>query len=181
MKLEYQAHFAEIAEKTGCGMFVAGCEMVMSERREDEWRKVIERIRSEYGGLVSYNTDKYQEHNVKWWDAVDVISSSGYYPIDTWEKQLDRIENVVKKYKNPFFFGECGCKSCEGANLRPNDWTVTGETDLQGQADWYRAMFQACEQRDWFRGFSIWQWRWRLSNPAKEADNQDFTIYLKPA
>ena len=46
-------------------------------------------------GLITYNADKYQEDHVTWWDAVDVISSSGYYPIDEWENQLDRIEPVV--------------------------------------------------------------------------------------
>ena len=46
----------------------------------------------EYYGLMSYNTDKYQEDHVSWWDCVDVISSSGYYPIDQWEQELDRIE-----------------------------------------------------------------------------------------
>ena len=62
----------------------------------------------EYHGLVSYNTDKYQEDHVSWWDCVDVISSSGYYPIDQWEQELDRIEKVVQKFKKPFFFAEAG-------------------------------------------------------------------------
>ena len=95
---EFQLHYAAIAEKTGCEMFLAGCEMVMSERREAEWRKLISDIKSVYSGPVSYNTDKYQEDNITWWDCVDVISSSGYYPLNNWEQQLDRIEAVVKKY-----------------------------------------------------------------------------------
>lgn len=33
-------------------------------------------------------------------------SHSGYYPIDDWENQLDRIEEVVKKYQKPFIFSE---------------------------------------------------------------------------
>lgn len=99
----FQLHYANIAEKTGCEMFIAGCEMVMAERRENEWRKLISDIRGVYHGIVSYNTDKYQEDNVKWWDCVDVISSSGYYPLSDWEKELDRIEKVVKKFNKPFF------------------------------------------------------------------------------
>ena len=79
-------------------MLIAGCEMVMSEHREKEWREVIAAIRECYDGTVSYNTDKYQEDRVKWWDCVDVISSSGYYPIQDWEQELDRIEAVVKAY-----------------------------------------------------------------------------------
>lgn len=99
---DFQLHYARIAQETGCEMFLAGCEMVMTEHREEEWRRLIAEIRSEYSGLVSYNTDKYQEHNVAWWDCVDVIASSGYYPSYDWERQLDRIERVVNKFGKPF-------------------------------------------------------------------------------
>ena len=74
----FQLHYAKIAEEEGCELFIAGCEMVMTEIREKEWRKLIADIREVFHGPVSYNTDKYQEGHVNWWDAVDVISSSGY-------------------------------------------------------------------------------------------------------
>ena len=106
----FQLHYAKIAEEEGCELFIAGCEMVMTEIREKEWRKLIADIREVFHGPVSYNTDKYQEGHVNWWDAVDVISSSGYYPADNWENQLDRIEAVVKKFDRPFFFAEAACQ-----------------------------------------------------------------------
>lgn len=178
---EFQMHFARIAQQTGCEMFIAGCEMVQSERREMEWRKLIADIRTVYTGLVSYNTDKYQEHNVKWWDAVDVISSSGYYPIHDWENQLNRIEKVVKKFNKPFFFAECGCMSTEGSNQVPNDWSVKGDVDLQGQADWYEEMFRTCYKRDWVGGFALWDWR-SILYPIAQADKErGYDIYGKPA
>lgn len=178
---DFQLHYAEIAEKCGCEMFIAGCEMVQSERREKEWRKLIADIRTVYGGLVSYNTDKYQEHNVKWWDAVDIISSSGYYPINDWENQLDRIEKVVKKFGKPFFFAECGCMSTHGSNLVPNDWSVRGDVDLQGQADWYRTMFESCRKRDWVNGFAVWDWSGRQYPLSKAETHGGYDIYGKPA
>lgn len=178
---EFQTHYARIAEECGCEMFIAGCEMVQSERREAEWRQLIADIRRVYSGTVSYNTDKYQEHNVKWWDAVDVISSSGYYPINDWERQLDRIEAVVKKFGKPFFFAECGCMSVKDANLVPNDWSVRGDIDLQGQADWYAEMFRACEKREWVGGFAIWDWSGR-QYPLQKADTHGgYETYGKPA
>ena len=178
---EFQLHFAKIAQETGCEMFIPGCEMVQSERREAEWRKLIADIRTVYTGTVSYNTDKYQEHNVKWWDAVDVISSSGYYPIGDWENQLDRIEKVVKKYNKPFFFAESGCMSTKGSPYVPNDWGVKGEIDLQGQADWYEEMFRACAKREWVEGFALWDWR-SILYPLAEADKEPgYDIYGKPA
>lgn len=178
---DFQLHYAEIAEKYHCEMFIAGCEMVQSERRDTEWRKLIGDIKNNYGGLVSYNTDKYQEHNVRWWDAVDVISSSGYYPIHDWKNQLDRIEKVVKKFDKPFFFAECGCMSTQGSNMVPNDWSIRGTIDLEGQARWYEKMFSACKNRDWVEGFALWDWSAKQYAPEKAGINGGYDIYCKPA
>ena len=102
---------------------VRGREMVQADKRDAEWRALITDVRSVYGGLVTYNCDKYQEERVGWWDAVDIISSSGYYPIDQWEERLDRIEGTVHRWNKPFFFMEAGCPSREGSAARPNDWS----------------------------------------------------------
>lgn len=177
----FQQHYAAIAEHTGCSMFITGCEMVQSERREEEWRKLIADVRELYSGPVSYNTDKYQEQNVKWWDAVDVISSSGYYPINDWENQLDRIEEVVKKFDRPFFFAECGCMSTKGSYNVPNNWEVKGERDLRGQADWYAAMFRAAKKRSWVGGFVLWDWAWKQYSLSAAIFNRGYDIYGKPA
>ncbi len=178
---KFQLHYAKIAEEEGCELFIAGCEMVMTEIREAEWRKLIADIKEVFHGPVSYNTDKYQEGHVTWWDAVDVISSSGYYPADDWENQLDRIEGVVKKFDKPFFFAEAGCMSTAGSSKVPNDWTIKGELALAEQAQFYEAMFAACGKRDWVSGFGLWSWNYRL--PEKEAAllEKGYELYEKPA
>ena len=162
-------------------MFIAGCEMVMSEHRDAEWRKLISDIKEVYHGPVSYNTDKYQEDNVTWWDCVDVISSSGYYPVNDWENQLDRIEKVVKKFNKPFFFAECGCMSTKGSFLVPNDWCIRGEAAPDEQALWYKAMFEACKKRPFVRGFCIWAWAAKQYPLSGAAANTGYEIYGKPA
>lgn len=178
---KFQMHYARIAEEMGCSIFIAGCEMVMSERREEEWRKLIGDIRTVYNGLVSYNTDKYQEHNVKWWDCVDIISSSGYYPVDDWECQLDRIEKVVNKFKKPFFFAEAGCMSTEGSDMVPNDWGLAGNMDLEGQAVWYKKAFEAIEKRPWVEGVVLWSWDGHLYTSEEASKHGYYEIYKKPA
>ncbi len=178
---DFQLHYARIAEKTGCEMFIAGCEMVMSEHREAEWRKLIADIRTVYSGAVSYNTDKYQEDNITWWDCVDVISSSGYYPIDDWNSQLDRIEKVVKKFSKPFFFAEAGCMSTEGSAKVPNDWRIEGAINLQQQADWYSTAFETAGKRDFVRGFCFWSWAWKQYSLKAALKDGGYDIYGKPA
>ena len=178
---EFQMHFARLAEDIGADMFIPGCEMVMTDRREAEWRALINELRTVYHGPISYNCDKYQEHNVKWWDCVDAISSSGYYPIYDWEKQLDRIEAVVKKYNKPFFFAEAGCMSVKDSNLVPNNWETTGEFDEKGQADWYREMFDKCQKRDWVGGMVLWSWDYTLYSETEVSNRKDYDLYLKEA
>jgi len=178
---EFQLHYAEIAQRTGCEMFLPGCEMVMSERRETEWRMLIARIREVYDGVISYNTDKYQEDRVAWWDCVDVISSSGYYPINDWEKELDRIGAVVKKFQKPFFFAEVGCMSVEGSSKVPNDWSIQAQIRPEEQAEWYQKMFAAIEKRDWVDGVVIWAWTDRLYPEDRAMNMGGYDIYGKPA
>ena len=131
--------------------------------------------------MISYNTDKYQEHRVKWWDAVDVISSSGYYPIDDWEHQLDRIETVVKHYQKPFFFAEAGCMSVTGSSYVPNNWEIQGNAAPGEQAEWYETMFAACVKRDWVRGMALWSWGGELYPRERALARRDYEIYAKPA
>ncbi|MET3832257.1 hypothetical protein ABIC86_003729 [Paenibacillus sp. DS2363] len=177
----FQKHYAAIAEQEKCEMFIVGCEMVQSERRDQEWREVIAGVREVYTGLVSYNTDKYQEDHVKWWDAVDVISSSGYYPIGDWEAQLDRIEQVIAPYGKPFFFAEAGCPSRSGSAQVPNDWGLEGEVNTEEQERFYEAMFRHVSQRDWVRGFGLWDWSAHLHAEKDALTDDGYGVYGKPA
>lgn len=177
----FQLHYARIAKETRCEMFIAGCEMVMTEHREAEWRKVIESIRSVYNGPVSYNTDKYQEDHVKWWDCVDVISSSGYYPENDWENQLDRIEKVVNKFQKPFFFAETGCMSTKGSAAVPNNWEVEGEISLEEQRRWYEKAIHAISRRSWIEGPVFWSWDRTLYSKEQAQSHRFYEVYEKPA
>ncbi len=177
----YQLHYARLAQRTGCEMLIIGCEMVQAQRKEDYWRSLIERVRGEYGGLITYNTDKYQEEHVSWWDALDVISTSGYYPIGDWPRQLDRIEAVVKQAGKPFFFAEAGCPSTKGSSLIPNDWTHQGELALQEQAEYYRVMFEQCALRKFIRGFGLWDWKGHLYPTSQALQDLGYGVYGKPS
>ncbi|CCQ96251.1 conserved hypothetical protein [[Clostridium] ultunense Esp] len=177
----YQCHYALIAEGTHCEMLIVGCEMVQAERREQEWRRLIEEVRKNYRGLISYNTDKYQEDHVKWWDAVDVISSSGYYPMEDWDNQLERIEKVILTYNKPFFFAEAGCMSRTGSSSIPNDWSIKGKVNLEEQAQYYKVMFEKTRSKEWVKGFALWDWSALLYDEEEAACDGGYGVYGKPA
>lgn len=178
---EFILHAARIAEAEVCEMLCIGCEMVRADAREDEWRALIAAVRAVYSGVVTYNCDKYQEDRLSWWDAVDVVTSSGYYPIDRWDAELDRIEQAVAATGKPFFFMEAGCPSREGSPDRPNDWSLPGAPSGAAQLRYYEAMFAACDGRPWVRGFMLWDWPPRLYAADEAAANDDYCPYGKPA
>lgn len=178
---EFQLHYAEIAQNENVDIFVCGSEMVMAESREDDWRRLIRLIRRTYKGIVTYNTDKYQEDHVTWWDELDAISSSGYYPIDVWEKELDRIEAVVKKYNLPFFFAEIGCMSSSGSSTLPHDWSIRSATNVKEQERWYESMFFSASRRPWIAGEVIWCWSATPYALKKAAVDWGYDIMGKPA
>ncbi|WP_123041172.1 glycoside hydrolase family 113 [Cohnella candidum] len=178
---EFILHYAKIAEEEGCEMFCVGCEMVQADSREAEWRALIAQVRQVYKGVITYNCDKYQEERVTWWDAVDVISSSGYYPTGQWEQQLDRIEAAVKRWNKPFFFMETGCPSRTGSSGKPNDWSWGGSANEEEQASWYEEMFAACSKREWMQGYVLWDWPAKLYAKEDAASNDDYCMYGKKA
>lgn len=71
--------------------------------------------------------------------------------------------------------------SAAGSKNVPNDWSVEGKSDLDGQADWYRAMFDACRKRDWVNGFALWSWTDRLYDKNEIEKRRDYELYAKPA
>lgn len=154
----FQTHYADIAEAEGCGLFLTSCEMIMTEHRETEWRALLAEVRHHYTGLVSYNCDKYGEDHVAWWDAADLIASSGYYPLGDWPHQLARVEAVAKQYGKPVLFSEAGCMNVHGSAAVPNNWEVKGSRDDAQQAAWYADMFAACQGKDWVWGHGLWDW-----------------------
>ncbi len=178
---EFQMHYAEIAKAENVDMFVCGSEMVMAESREDDWRRLIKQLRRVYSGILTYNTDKYQEDHVTWWDALDCISSSGYYPIDAWEKELDRIEAIVKKHDMPFIFAETGCMSSSGSSTLPHDWSIRSATNVKEQERWYEAMFFAVKKRPWVAGEVLWCWSATPYALKKAAVDWGYDIMGKPA
>ncbi|HWJ85220.1 MAG TPA: 1,4-beta-xylanase [Cellulomonas sp.] len=176
---EFIVHHARLAAELGVEMLCIGCEMVRADSQEDLWRELVADVREVYDGLVTYNCDKYQEDHVTWWDAVDVISASGYYPTGSWPEQLDRIGAVVEREGKPFLFIEAGCPSREGSPERPNDWTLVGAPSERAQAEYLDEMLSACAQRPWVGGFMLWDWPATLYSSDEVAANDDYCMYAK--
>lgn len=178
---KYVKYVSDFAVKYSVDMLVIGCEMVCADAQELQWRKLISEIRTNYTGLLTYNCDKYQEDRIKWWDALDVISSSGYYPINDWKNQLERIQTVVDEYQKPFFFAELGCPSRIGSEKHPNDWQWQGEASQKTQDDYYAEMFSQIVKYSFVEGFAFWDWQVHLYDLRDANYDTDYSVYGKLA
>ena len=180
---EYIIHYAQFCQKNNVDILIIGCELVGTDHRCDEWKSLVKNIRRIYNGALTYNCDKYQEHNVKWWDALDYISSSGYYPVGTISKELDRIEEVCKKFNLPFIFTEAGCPPVKGASKMPNDWFLieTGEVCEENQYNYFKELFEESSRRGFIKGFCLWDWPIKSPQNAKDKYEKDYNVKFKKA
>ena len=176
---EYILHHARLAQEIGADLFCMGCEMVRADAREDRWRSLAARVREVYTGPVTYNCDKYQEDRVSWWDAVDIVSASGYYPTGTWPEHLARIAPVAQRHGGEFLFIEAGCPSRDTSPARPNDWNMVGVPDEHAQAAYLDEMLTATLGTPWVRGVALWDWPADLYPAAEGPANDDYCMYGK--
>ncbi len=179
---DHVCRVARMARDNEADLFCIGCEMVGTDHREGEWREVCRRVREIYPGPITYNCDKYQEDHVTWWDAVDVISSSGYYPIDRIEENFLRIKKAAGSAGKPFMFMECGCPSRRMSEYRPNDWRFGEGCDPAPQARWYEAFLTLVRKYPFIRGVGWWDWSaTRLYPEYAGMDNPGYCTFGKPA
>jgi len=188
-------HYAEIARDTHCEMFCAGCEMGATERKESHWRECLGKIREIYGGLLVYNTNHGDEGKVKWFDAVDYIGTSAYYPVakkpgaskdtmlENWRKVSGRLEKISKKYGKQILFMEIGCRSAAGCTTMPWDFA---HKDLpvseDEQANFYDSCLKVFSGESWFAGVFWWDWGVKIYGDKETAKKDDgFNIHLKKA
>ena len=173
---------AGLAEENEADLYCVGCEMVGTDHREEEWRALIREVRKIYRGPLTYNCDKYQEDRVTWWDALDVMSSSGYYPLRDMEQEFSRIEKAAEREGKPFMFMECGCPSRAGSEDRPNDWRFGREASPGAQAKWYGAFIRMLEKYPFVRGTGWWDWpATRLYPEETGPENTGYCTWGKPA
>lgn len=192
---DYMIYYAELAEETGCEMLCIGCEMSGTERKENHWRDLIAKIRAVYHGKLVYNTNHGREAQVKWFDAVDYLGTSAYFPVaeaggassemmqKEWEKVKVSMKEVYDLWKKPIIFIEIGCRSAHGCSAMPWDFMHTDlPHDEEEQAAFYDSCLTVFGQEPWFAGVFWWDWSTTIYDTKEEAAKDNgFNIHLKKA
>lgn len=194
----YQAfleHYAQIAEYTKCEMFCLGCEMLGTERKEDYWRETIAKVRKIYKGFLVYNTNHGKEEYAKWYDAIDFLGTSAYYPVEKaaggslqemeneWKKIAENLKSVSQKIGKKIIFMEIGCRSALGCAKMPWDFTHQEfPFSEEEQANFYESSLKVMSKEDWFMGYFWWDWSTLIYKTSEEAQkDKGFNIHLKKA
>lgn len=194
----YQAfltHYARLAEYTGCEMFCLGCEMLGTERKEEYWRKTIAMVREVYHGPLVYNTNHGKEEVARWYDAIDYIGTSAYYPVESapggsleemtenWRQIAGKLADLSRRLQKKIIFMEIGCRSALGCAQIPWDFTHREfPVSQEEQARFYESCLSVMSGQEWFEGVFWWDWGTHIYHSREEA-GQDigFNIYMKQA
>jgi hypothetical protein len=169
---KFICHYAEIANKYNVELFCVGTELseTTMPRFTDNWRNIISKIRTIYGGPLVYaaNHDEYRQ--VRFWDALDFVGIDAYFPLTNkkdpelaeltkaWEALADEIENWKNEHsiKQPILFTEMGYASSDGCNSAP--WELpTNVPDEEEQADCLQAALSVLSKKPWFKGLYWWE------------------------
>jgi len=183
-------NYARLAQEENVDAFNIGTELTHSSHREEDWRRVVDAVRSEFSGPLVYGANWDEVELIQWWDAVDYIGVDAYYPltrssdpsvdelVHAWQNHVASLEDLSKKWDRQVIITEIGYNSLDGAN-NTFGFNPLAEIDLQEQADCYSAVLKAFHGKSWWRGIFFWDW---IVGPNQGGEfDSSFNIHNKPA
>lgn len=156
----YILHHAKLAAQMSADLFCIGVEFVKLTQHEAKWRGLIAQVRKTYPGPLTYTAAHGPDfQGVRFWDALDYIGLSCYYPLpDNLDASIvvREIESVQKRVKKPVILTEVGFASMPDAHKEP--WSESRRNpQVEMQAKCYEALFQAVYNKSWLAGMYWWK------------------------
>lgn len=184
-------HYARLARDSNADAFCIGNEQKVSSLREREWRALIARARAIYKGPLTYGANFDEVHDVPFWDALNWIGVSGYFPlapdaaparetlVSAWQPVLTKLEALSRKQEKPVLFTEIGYRSVDGAAWRQWEIPRDAPANAEAQRIAYEAFFDAVWPQRWVLGAYPWKW-FSYPNHGNPSGN-DYDFEDKPA
>lgn len=187
-------HYAVIAEMYKIPLLCIGNELVKTTiTHNDQWLELINKIRGIYSGKLTYGANWGEEfEKIKFWDKLDYIGISEYYPLSKKENPSDKelfdganriiakITEVQKKFNKPVIFTEVGFRSSQYPWMTSHEKETRKSINLQNQARSYRAVLKTAYGKKWLIGMYWWKWPSYLSDGG-DPQNDLYTPHNKPA
>jgi len=188
---EFILHYALLARLSGMDALCVGNELEKTTAREREWRDVIATVRAAYPGPITYGAGFEEVFRVRFWDALDFIGVSAYYPlvderapgrarlVAAWGPVVDRLAALSSTHGRKIVFTELGYRSADFGAWKQWEIQRSAPVNLAVQADAYGAFFDAVWPRQWMAGVYWWKW---FSHPGHSGPgSNDYELENKPA
>lgn len=161
---------AQMAELEKVDLLFAGSEFSSLQKHETYWKALIQNVRTQYKGLLSYSVNWDALTDITFLEDLDIIGINGYFSLTTLNnpnvKQLvKRWKNIQKKlvqkqqmFNKPLLISEIGYASQNGNNKDPWNYLMSNEVDLQEQLDCFNAFNSVWLNHPALSGVFFYEW-----------------------
>ncbi len=180
--------YARLAEDNRVTILDIGSELDSMERDGAFWQRLINTVRTEFHGQVTYSSN-WAKSFPSFGKSLDFISVDAYFPLtaaDTasvsdlvtaWQPWVARLKRMSQSFGKPLVLTELGATSLTGSFQQPWLWDNFQSVDLSAQQRYYDAACQAVVP-----GFGgVYWWMYTLDPPPKPALDRGFIVAGKPA
>ena len=164
----YLVENAKVAQEGGADGLCIGVEYQGTVEQEARWRKLIADVRAIYKGPICYSAAFLEWQKINWWDAVDCIAITAYWPVGPkenpteedvragWQKIYAELDLFAAKWNKPVVFGEIGYTA--GAKAAAEPWSFDHGEMFEQQAMLYRIAIEEARKRPYMKGVFLWKW-----------------------
>ncbi len=171
---KYIMQFVDMAVEHEVELFCIGTEFRKSAtKREEFWRKLIKKVREKYRGKITYSANWDDYHNVPFWDALDFVGISAYFPLTEsetpsvnylsvkWRSIVSKLRRYARRQGRRILFTEYGYLSVDGAAGKT--WELEKQVDHlnlneAAQANALEALYSSWVDEDFWAGGFLWKW-----------------------
>ncbi len=169
----YILSYARIAEETGVEMLCIGTEYrIAVKKRKAFWKTLIKKIKEIYSGKLTYSANWDDYNNVTFWDQLDYIGISGYFPfkdenatksdlLNAWKKTKKELLNFSLFKQKQILFTEYGYLSVDGCYGKT--WELEKKINQlaineSDQAMALDALYTTFWEESFWSGGFLWKW-----------------------
>lgn len=150
---------ADLAQQVGAHRLVVGSELCALEADEARWRTLISLIRKRYSGVLTYSANWDHHRSVPFWDALDEVAVTAYFPVATTPLAVPLAEarRFAASLGKPLAITELGYPGLASAAEAPWDHQTGAVPDERLQAELLRVGLEGARAAGAADVF-VWNW-----------------------
>ncbi len=171
---KYIMTMVDLASKNNVEMICIGTELkIACIKRKKFWASLITQIRSAYKGKLTYSANWDDYTTVPFWDQLDCIGISAYFPLTEmktptlntlqikWKKTIKALGNYSNKMGKKILLTEYGyltTDQCAWKTWESEQKITELEENQEAQANAFEALYRSLWSEEFIAGGFIWKW-----------------------